>query len=315
MHSATIIASVASLAVGALATNIGSAVIINSCSYEVYLANTPSEGSGQTKYVESDTILKANGGQFTQTWTSLSNGGGWSMKLGMNKTSTDIMQYEYTYDPDTFANIIWYDLSDVNGNPWNKDWEITASSSSGTCNPKQQAYQYATDDAYGMQACPIDSEITVTLCSGDNNGAAASASSSAAVQSSIASTASSFTTPTSSAPTVISAPSETASSGYKHSFTHTFANNVAVNTAASSSNEVAAASASSTAIATSASPTTFATSSTAVITEAYGATVTEVQTAVVTDIVTATYYQGKEKRNEAAKRHEHHPRHPHGARL
>lgn len=71
------------------------------------------------------------------------------------------VKYEYSFHAD---GIIWYDLSCVDGNPWDKDWEIT---SNGTdCNPKQQAYRYSTDDAYGMQSCPQASAITVTLCTG-----------------------------------------------------------------------------------------------------------------------------------------------------
>merc|ERR1711939_534387 len=89
----------------------------------------------------------------------------------------------------------------VNGNPWDGDWMITANSESSTCSPKQQAYRYATDDAYGMQACPQDSDITVSLCSGEEqaDGAVSSASSSVAVETSqdAATGASTFATPTS----------------------------------------------------------------------------------------------------------------------
>ncbi|RMY27866.1 hypothetical protein D0865_15907, partial [Hortaea werneckii] len=122
----------------------------------------------------------------------------WSLKLSKDQDLDHILQYEYTFQDD---GTIWYDLSQVNGNPWDGDWMITANSESSTCSPKQQAYRYATDDAYGMQACPQDSDITVTLCSGEdqNDGAVASASSSVAAETSqdAATGASTFATPTS----------------------------------------------------------------------------------------------------------------------
>lgn len=176
-----ILASAALLATTAVAQSVGSATVVNKCSYDVFLANVPAQGGG---FNEIDKTL-SNGDVYTQQWTELSNGNGWSIKLSKDKTNwnDNIMQYEYTFHND---GIIWYDLSDVNGNPWSGDWEITANATSSPCSPKQQAYRYATDDAYSMQSCAQDADITVTLCSGEsqNDGAAASASSSVAAASS-----------------------------------------------------------------------------------------------------------------------------------
>lgn len=91
----------------------------------------------------------------------MTNGNGWSIKLSKTDNLDHILQYEYTFHND---GIIWYDLSCVDGNPWDHDWQITANGSD--CSPKQQAYRYSTDDAYGMQSCSQDTEITVTLCTG-----------------------------------------------------------------------------------------------------------------------------------------------------
>jgi len=173
------IASLA-LVAGAVVNAAGSAVVVNKCNYPVYLYDVPSAGGG---FSEIDKVL-SSGGTFTQQWTQLTNGNGWSIKLSNSTNLASILQYEYTFHND---GIIWYDLSEVDGNPWNGNWEITADSAS--CIPRQAAYRYATDDAYGMQSCPDSSTITVTLCSGEsqNDGAAASASSSvAAATSSIA---------------------------------------------------------------------------------------------------------------------------------
>lgn len=256
-----IIATVALLAGAALA-DVGSAVVVNKCNYDVHLANTPSADGG---YTEIDKVLSTDD-TYEQTWTELTNSNGWSIKLSNSSSLANILQYEYTFHDD---GIIWYDLSEVNGNPWDGNWEITASSASSTCTPKQQAYRYATDDAYGMQACPQDSVITVTLCSGEDqdDGGAASASSSVAAETSTA--ASSFSTPSSSVQGFSSAAAST--------------------TQAQASSTEASSYASST-------PTTFATATTSVATssvvttDAGGVTVTQVDTAAVTDIVTATHW-------------------------
>jgi len=256
----SIIATVALLAASALADSIGQAVVVNKCNYNVLMHNTPAADGG---YTEIDKTLSPND-SYTMQWTQLSNGDGWSIKLGKEDCDwqTNLMQYEYTFHGD---GIIWYDLSDVNGNPWDGDWEITASSASSTCTPKQQAYRYATDDAYGMQACPQDSVITVTLCSGEDqdDSGAASASSSVAAATSAAST--SFAAP-SSTPAQVSSYAQSASSVEASSTQYS-----------------------------SASPTTFLTSSvvTSAVTStnAGGSTVTDVDTAVVTNVVTATQYR------------------------
>jgi len=275
----TVIATVALLATTAVAS-IGSAVVNNACSYEVYLYNTPAADGG---YTEIDEVLQPNS-SYSQQWTELSNNDGWSLKLSTSTDMSNIMQYEYTFQND---GIIWYDLSDVNGNPWDGNWEITASSESSTCSPKQQAYRYATDDAYGMQACPQDSVITVTLCSGDesDDGAASSAASSVAAETS---TSSAWSTPSSSVATSYSYASS-----------------------AASTTEVVSASSTAEAVYSSSTPvqtTTFATSTTqsssVVTTDGSGSTVTEVDTAVVTDVVTATHWHHWQ-RHEQVHRHAH----------
>jgi len=278
-----VFATVALFAATALSESVGSAIVNNACSYDVYLYNTPAADGG---YTEIDEVLSP-GGTYEQTFTELSNGDGWSLKLSTSTAMSNIMQYEYTFHDD---GIIWYDLSDVNGNPWDGNWEITASSASSTCTPKQQAYRYATDDAYGMQACPQDSLITVTLCSGDDSDAdaAASASSSAAAETSSIATATSsaFTTPSSSVAT-------------SYSYTSGDASTTATVEASSTAE---ADNYSSTPVST----TTFATSTTAtssvVTTDGSGLTVTSVDTAVVTDVVTTTNWHHWQ-RHAAAHRH------------
>ncbi|KAM3418883.1 hypothetical protein BST61_g4846 [Cercospora zeina] len=186
-------------------TGVGSAVVVNNCNYPVKLCNVPSAGGG---HEEEDTSV-APGGSWSQAWTSLSNGNGWSIKLSKTDDLDHILQYEYTWHQD---GIIWYDLSCVNGNPWDNDWEITADGTE--CSPKQQAYRYSTDDAYGMQSCGQDSVITVTLCTGtsaDNgdtaNGPAPAPSSSAAASSSAPSAPPAYEAPSPASPPSYQQPS------------------------------------------------------------------------------------------------------------
>lgn len=270
----------------ALAQSVGSAIVINACEYPVYLCNVPAEGGG---FPETDKTMDPNE-TFTTQWTELTNSQGWSIKLSKSQDLANILQYEYTFHND---GTIWYDLSEVNGNPWDKNWEITAESPSSTCSPKQQAYRYATDDAYGMQACPQDATITVTLCSGEdqNDGSAASVSSSVAAETSSIAAATSisvYSTPSSAAPETTSIESTTS------------VESVASTTPASSASATSAYNWRSHSWHNNAAATTLATSTLATSTTTTapdGVTVVDVETAVVTEIVTATQY---------AKRHPHH---------
>jgi len=286
-----IIASVALMASTALAQSVGSAVVINKCSGDVDLCAVPASGGGY----DSITKTLAFNDQFIQTWTELTNGDGWSLKLNpSNGTASNIMQYEYTFHND---GIIWYDLSDVNGNPWNGDWEIT--SDSGDCTPRQAAYAYATDDAYGMQACAQNATITVTLCSGDeaNAGAAASASSSVAAESSTAVAAS--TVAVSSYAAVVTTSSAEASTSSS-----------APTTVSTSAVVVSPTS-------TEVSSTTFATSTSTSISSVSGTTVGVVETVYYTDVQTVTHWQTQEwsppkrEATPAPHVHNHAARHPH----
>lgn len=263
-----VIASTALMATSALAQ--GTAHVINSCNYDVHMSNTPAQGGG---FEAIDKTL-SSGGSYSQQWTQLGNDMGWSIKLAKTDSfQTNLLQYEYTFHND---GIIWYDLSEVDGNPWNGNYMITAQGAS--CNPKQQAYRYSTDDAYGMQSCPDGAEITVTLCSGDSqgDGGASSGSQSADTSSAPAPTSWQQSSATEAA-------SQTTASGGQWSW----GGNGVVEKAA----EITP------------SPTTLVTKQVSVSNAGgYDVTVTDVATEVVTAYVTA------------AKRHEHHPRHFHQRR-
>jgi len=289
----TILATAALLATTALADfqGIGSAVVINMCEYEVYLCNVPAADGG---YSEVDKTLQPLGDSYSQNWTELGNGDGWSLKLSKDTSLASIMQYEYTFHND---GIIWFDMSDVNGNPWNGDWEFTAD---GNCVTKDQAYRYSTDDAYGMQACSSNATITVTLCSGesqDDSGAASATASAAGETISVAAATSAAPSTSAAATTAEASSSAIESSAAAYTSTSAYSS-----TPVESSTPVSSASA-----------TTFATSTTSsatfVTTAPNGYTVTEVATEVVTNIVTATQWWSHPRGRRDV--HGHHARHIH----
>lgn len=265
--------TLASAALVALTQAAGDAIVVNKCSYNVHMSNTPAMGGG---YSNIDQTLSP-GGSYTQAWTELSNGMGWSIKLSKiaGAFQDNILQYEYTFHND---GTIWYDLSEVNGNPWDGNWEITASSG---CSPRQAAYRYATDDAYGMQSCNDDATITVTLCSGDDSGSGS------------ASPSPSATSWTTAAPVPSSAPETTTTKHHKGHHTWGLAENKVEAPAGDALLDVASPPAS----------TTLAT-----VSQAYdgpAVTVTNVHVETMTKYVTATGAPAPKKR------HEHHARHPH----
>lgn len=275
--------TLASAALVAFAQAAGDAIVVNKCGYNVHMSNTPAMGGG---YSNIDQTLSP-GGSYTQTWTELSNGMGWSIKLSKiaGAFQDNILQYEYTFHND---GTIWYDLSEVNGNPWDGNWEITASKG---CSPRQAAYRYATDDAYGMQSCGDDSTITVTLCSGDSG--SGSGSGSAAPSSSATSWGS-----TTAAPAPSSAPETTTEKHHNGHHTWGLAENKVEAAAGDALLDEQTPPVE--------SPTTLET-----VSQTYdgpAVTVTNVHMETMTKYVTATAAPA------AKKRHEHHARHPHHRR-
>ena len=279
---------------------VGNAVVINKCGYDVHMSNTPSAGGG---FNAVNQMLKS-GGQYSQQFTQLTNSNGWSLKLSKtNQFMSDILQYEYTFQDD---GIIWFDLSEVNGNPWDGNWEITAT---GSCTPRQAAYRFATDDAYGMQSCPQDSSITVTLCSGTAGGKkSAPKPPSSPAEWSAAPATSEAPAPSSPAPVESSAPAQTsaaASPSYSPSFGghhHSWA--VEGNKVEAPAGKVAHKQKGAK------TPTTLDTSSAPAAQssdnwDGPAVTVTNMKMETITQFVTAT--AAPTKRNV----HMHHPRHPH----
>jgi hypothetical protein len=173
-----VIASVAlfGAAVSALTSASGSGIIINNCDYAVGLDNTPAAGEGATG--ESRTLQK--GDSYSTHWTGLEgHHDGWSMKLRPANTdaSSRCMQYEYTYQPTnpSTPDIIWFDISYVDGDPFDGNWSL--SSNNATCHAllHHEAYAYSTDDARGMQKpCDCTADITLVLCPSSSSSSSSS---------------------------------------------------------------------------------------------------------------------------------------------
>ncbi|KAF2724087.1 hypothetical protein K431DRAFT_218564 [Polychaeton citri CBS 116435] len=270
------IASVALMATAVSAA--GNAIVTNGCKYDVFLYNVPASNGGF------DPINKTLSPRetYSQQFTELTNKMGWSIKLSKTAELDNILQYEYTY---LGNDRIWYDLSAVNGNPWDGNWEIT-STTIGGCHPRQAAYRYSTDDSYGMQDCACENDITVLLCSGEDQNDGLASSASVSFSASATAAPSSYSS-TEAAPSPYSSAESTSDAA--PSYTHSFGGWVHNQVAQSSSTP---------------SLTTFAT---ATLTPAPGVIVTEVATAVVTEVVTMTQYAAK--RDEHV--HQHARRHPH----
>lgn len=147
-----------SLAAVAAARYVGHGVIVNNCEFNVSIDVTPAAGNG---YDQLYTELSQHQ-VYSQTFIELAFGG-WSLKISLGDPA-DIMQFEYTLDPYEYGGIVWFDLSYVNGNPFDGNWSIVGDSPTGDCHPEYRAYEYSTDDVNGMQNCPMDSTVMVELC-------------------------------------------------------------------------------------------------------------------------------------------------------
>lgn len=139
----------------AWAQEMGRAVVWNNCGYEVYVWNVPAADGGY--YGETCTLPPQE--RYIHAYTVLTNGNGWSIKLGKTSASLydrDVLQLEYTIHD---SGDLWYDLSEIDGKPFGNEWYLSAD----YCLPRQVAYQYPEDNA-AMQSCPRQATVTLTLC-------------------------------------------------------------------------------------------------------------------------------------------------------
>ena len=139
----------------------GQVQVINACSFPIYLvvcSQNPSTCSG-------DSTLAANSGTWSQVYVPGSEGGQ-SIKISTTSGAGDILQFEYTNDDP----VLWYDISEVNGNPFGQ-YGFTMTSTDSTCGqghcapPATSCPAIFTDPTNGIPyRCGISAGIGVTLC-------------------------------------------------------------------------------------------------------------------------------------------------------
>ncbi|KAL2036527.1 hypothetical protein N7G274_010757 [Stereocaulon virgatum] len=146
---------------GGSSGNPGRAQVINACSFPVYVvvcSQNPATCSGQS-------TLAANSGIWSQAYAP-GSAGGQSIKISTTPGAGDILQFEYTnQDP-----ILWYDISEVNGNPFGP-YGFTMTSTDSTCGqgrcapPATSCPAIFTDPTNGVPyRCGISAGVGVTLC-------------------------------------------------------------------------------------------------------------------------------------------------------
>ncbi|OJJ43997.1 hypothetical protein ASPZODRAFT_72715 [Penicilliopsis zonata CBS 506.65] len=154
MYASTIAVSLAALT--PLAAAVGSAVVVNKCADTVYLWSVGgSVGPEQTL---------ASGDEWSEEFYYDSTSGGVTIKItrgsdGLYDGSAQT-DFAYTLDGDT----IWYDLSDVFGDPFSGHAVLQAPSD--TSCPSNCWSDGVSPAGSQTLDCQADSNVTLTLCAG-----------------------------------------------------------------------------------------------------------------------------------------------------
>ena len=180
MRSSSIIATIVAAASMAVATP--SATVNNNCDHPVYLwAVSDTQGPCQTL---------APGQSRSQEYQINPNGGGSSIKISpKDDASSDITQFEYTYTPGSVFGAIFYDISNINGEPFSDVLtelvpELNGASNTSSCStvqcPKNQAqcvgaYNWWNDDQ-ATHSCPEGTSLTFNVCSKSESSGSTSSS-------------------------------------------------------------------------------------------------------------------------------------------
>lgn len=99
--------TVLGLALVRLSRAVGSISIKNQCDFPVNLWSVSDQQGPMV-------TLSSNGGEYSETYRTNPNGGGISIKITPEDYVTDpVTQLEYT-----LTDLIWYDVSNINGMPF-----------------------------------------------------------------------------------------------------------------------------------------------------------------------------------------------------
>ncbi|CAG7917617.1 unnamed protein product [Penicillium olsonii] len=139
----------------------GGITIVNNMGSDVYLWTTTSDaGSMKT--------LSSGGGDYTEGWTTNSNGGGISIKMSTSKDKDSVLQFEYTQHDDT----LYWDMSSIDLDSSSEFIKsgFTAEPSDSSCRSStcaagdadcSEAYQKPDD--VNTYSCSLGSSFTLTL--------------------------------------------------------------------------------------------------------------------------------------------------------
>ena len=147
-------------------TSTGRATVLNKCNFPVFLYACSQHPAGCTK----ESKLAANGGTYAETYLGASTAGR-SIKIGTTsgETNKPILQFEYT---NTGSGSVYYDLSEVNGNPFGRYGFTLTSSNSACFHQKCPApgthdvcpFVFTTPTNGQVKNRPVGSSLGVTLC-------------------------------------------------------------------------------------------------------------------------------------------------------
>lgn len=135
----------------------GSANVVNNCPSDLYLWSVGD--------VAAPMVTISAGANWTEAYQTRAYGG-ISIKISPTIDDTSIVQFEYTLD-----DKLWYDLSNVNGNPFRSS-DLLLSSKGTTCQDIacpagesncKMAYTVFDDD-YATHACDGGIDLTLTMC-------------------------------------------------------------------------------------------------------------------------------------------------------
>jgi hypothetical protein len=138
----------------------GGIQIVNKLGTDVYLWTTASD-PGTMKTL-------SDGGDYSEGWTTNSNGGGISIKMSTTESQDSVLQFEYTQDGDTF----FWDMSSIDLDETSEFIKggFTAAPSdsscrSATCAPGDAscAESYQNPDDVNTYSCSKGSSFTLTL--------------------------------------------------------------------------------------------------------------------------------------------------------
>ncbi|MCJ1476290.1 hypothetical protein MMC13_004956 [Lambiella insularis] len=160
MHFTTI--SKAAVLIFAVSVQAQWAVVRNECSFPVYMWSV---GGSQSPMQ----TIQPWGTQYQEAY-QLVDGGNAGVSIKISKESGNlntITQFEYTLNGDT----VWYDISNINGWPFQNDGGIKLIPSISTCEARtcanggicSQAYNQP-DDNQVVRACSASGSLTLTTC-------------------------------------------------------------------------------------------------------------------------------------------------------